>query len=159
VLRPLRGVFVLFAVVLLAACTTPATGDDDYTVGSRVVAQLVHDAATSAATGASIDRPTHGPVTCRRRVLGFAAGDAGSRKVESAESIDLPDDAPVRPMLERIANNWRSEGYDVDDAAIDDERFPKVSARVRNGYEVVATRLLAQHQLELYAVSRCLRGD
>jgi hypothetical protein len=149
---------LLGASPLLAACSTPSTGSDDYATGSQRVVQLVADAAQSAATGARVGQPLSGPVTCRRRFLGYAVGRAGTRKAESPLSIDLAEDAPVGPMLERIASQWRADGYDVDDSAIDDERFPKVRARVPGGYEVVATGLLAQHQLELYAVSGCLDG-
>src|SRR5262245_4992554 len=143
--------------VLLAACSTPATGSDDYRSGAQRVEQLVTDAATSAATGARIDRALSGPVTCRRHFLGYAVAKAGSKRAESPLSIDLPENAPVRPMLERITEQWRANGFDVDESAIDDKRFPQVRARVPGGYEVAATRLLAQDQLELYAVSRCLR--
>jgi hypothetical protein len=164
VLRRLRSVLVplaavLLGVVLLGACASPATGEDDYELGSRVVATLVQEAANSSGTGAPSDEPHTGPVTCRHRVLGFRAGSAGTRKVESALTVDLPEGAPVRQMLAAIAAHWRDKGYDVDDSVITDDRFPKVSARVRDGYEVVATRLLAQNQLLLYAVSPCLRGD
>ena len=146
------------AASLLAGCSTPSTGADDYRTGAARVEQLVTDAATSAATGARVDRPLAGPVTCRRHVLGYAVAKAGTRQAESPLSIDLPGDAPVGPMLERVAAQWRANGYTVDESRLRNTRFPQVKARVPDGYEVVATGLVAQHQLELYAVSRCLRN-
>lgn len=146
------------ALPLLGACSSPATGHDSYSTGAKRVVELAYEAANAAATGASIDQPATGAVTCRRHVLGYAVGATGTHRVESAISLQLTESPDPKVVLDRVREAWQSHGYDITSSSTGDPRFPKVAARAPGGYSVVTTVLPATKQVEVYTVSPCLRG-
>ena len=155
---PARAVLLTCCAVGLAACSTPSTGDDTLATGKARVTELVVEAATALPGDPAFDEPTVvGEMTCRKKLFGYAIGDAGSRRVEVPLLIDLPEGTETETLLPAIADVWRGRGYHIDRSGLSSERYPKLRARV-DGYEVVATAVQDRPQFALYAVSECLES-
>lgn len=152
-----------------AACQAPATAPGTRAEGrARVLALL--DEADAALRHVADYTPTRatGPVTCRRRLVGYAVGTTGAQRVESPRIVAQPGDparwtltdrgpALARAAIQPVERLWRSRGYRLDRSGLSNTRFPKVVATV-DGYRVVVTGFADRPQATLYAVSPCLRG-
>ena len=146
------------AAGLLGACSTPSTGAGDLDRGRTRVVDLVEEATAALPPGlaVSVEPPTEtGEVTCRKKLLGYAVGSAGTHRVEVPLLVDTPAGTNPRDALTGVEQRWRELGYDVDRSGLSSERYPKIRARV-DGYEVVATADLQTPRLTFYAVSPCL---
>ncbi len=144
---------------LLVACSSPSTGDDPLATAKERVAELVVEAATALPGDPAFDEPTFvGEVTCRKKLFGYAVGDAGTRRAEVPLLIDFPDGTETELLLPAVEGMWRERGYKIDRSGLSSDRYPKIRARV-DGYEVVATAVqLKPPQFAIYAVSECLES-
>jgi hypothetical protein len=145
---------------LLAGCSSPSTGAGDLAGGRKRIVDLVDEATAALPPGlaVSVESPTEtGEVTCRKKLLGYAVGSAGTHRVEVPLLVDTPAGSNPRDALTGIEQRWRELGYDVDRSGLSSERYPKIRARV-DGYEIVATADLQTPRLTFYAVSPCLES-
>ncbi len=155
------------AVVALAGCSEPGTGSDDFAAGQARVVALLNEAGAVLPPAADFEPVTIADTdreTCRDKFLGFAVGESGTRQAQVPAIVELagtgldPDAA-----IEAIAAMWAERGYAIDRSGLDDERYPKLRARV-DGYLVVATSnsdtpgFDDKPRVTLYAVSECLAG-
>jgi hypothetical protein len=147
------------ALLVLAGCSTPASGDDTLTAGEARVKELVTDAAATLPASVEPQTPfATGTVACRRKLLGYATGTTGRRRAEAPILVPVPAGITPRSLLDPIAAQWDAEGYTIDRDGLSDERYPKIRATTPDGYEIVATAIMyGPRRLDLYAVSRCLR--
>jgi hypothetical protein len=146
------------AAGLLSACSKPSTGPGDLASGRERVVDLVEEAAAALPPGlaVTVTPPTEtGEVTCRKKLLGYAVGSAGTHRAEVPLLVDTPAGTNPRAALTAIEQRWRDQGYDIDRSGLSSERYPKIRARI-DGYEVVATADLQTPRLTFYAVSPCL---
>jgi hypothetical protein len=146
------------AATLLGGCSTPATGTGDLAEGRKRIVDLVDEATAALPPGlaVSVDPPTEtGEVTCRKKLLGYSVGSAGTHRVEVPLLVDTPAGTDPRDALTGIEQRWRELGYEIDRSGLSSDRYPKIRARV-DGYEVVATADLQTPRLTFYAVSPCL---
>jgi hypothetical protein len=146
------------AVALLGACSTPSTGPGDLERGRKRVVDLVDEATAALPPGlaVSVTSPTEtGEATCRKKLLGYAVGSAGTHRVEVPLLVDMPAGTNPRDALTGVEQRWQQLGYDIDRSGLSSERYPKIRARV-DGYEVVATADVQTPRLTFYAVSPCL---
>lgn len=155
------------ALVTLGACSEPHAGTDDFATGRARVVALLNEAGAVLPPAAGFE-----PValtdtdreTCRDKVLGFAVGGSGTRQAQVPAIVELAG-AGIDPdaAIEAIAAMWAERGYAIDRSGLDDERYPKLRARV-DGYLVVATSnsdtpgFDDKPRVTLYAVSECLAG-
>jgi hypothetical protein len=65
--------------------------------------------------------------------------------------------APAVPVVPRIEKYWRSRGYKIDRSGLSDRQFPKVRAHVDTGDLIVATGYVGLPEVNLYAVSPCVK--
>lgn len=154
----------------LTGCSTPRTAPGTQADGRARVLALI-DEMRAAVPDASVKSTTphsSGPVPCKRKVLGYAAGSTGAQRIEAPAIVALRGDPAqwlltrqgprlARAALAPIDARWRAAGYPVDRSGLRDSRFPKIVARV-DGYEAVATGWADTPQLTLYAVSPCLKA-
>jgi hypothetical protein len=150
-----------FLAVLVAGCSTPATGTDTLAAGRERVLALASDAARTLPPSAHPKTPfATGTTTCRRKFLGYAVGSTGRHRAEAPILVEVDDGADLRALLNTVDRFWQSEGFTVDRAELSDERYPKIHARTPDGYALTATGItIGAPRLDLYAVSQCLRGD
>lgn len=158
-------VVVTAVAVLLGACSTPPTGADSFADGRQKVVDLVNEsgAALPASAGftpltlADTDREL-----CHRKVLGYAAGDTGTRQPELTTIVELPEPSTPKQLLPAIGTAWERAGYRVDRSEFDNPHFPRLRAR-SGEYTVVATAFVdtpgfaSRPRITLYAVGPCLR--
>lgn len=151
---------VVALVGLLGACSTPETGRDDLATGATRVQELVDEALAGLDLPAAAEYvvpEAPGEQTCRKTFLGYAVGTTGTRRAELPVIIDVPDGTDTRSYLDRIGERWTDLGYDVSRPRTADGRYPKVQAKVGDGYRIVTTAFTDRPQLTVYAVSPCLR--
>lgn len=157
---PARRIGVVALACTLAACSTPRTGRDDLATGRARVESLLREALGVLPDEADYVVPEEpGEQTCRRTILGFAVGSTGARRAEIPVIVEVPRGADTRAFLDDAARLWRAQGYDVDHPRTADGRYPKVRARVDDGYQVVMTAFTDRPQVTIYAVSPCLRDS
>ena len=167
--RPRRRTtaFVLVAglVALTAGCSTPTTATGTLDAGRQRVAALVLDAAHALPATVSFTPPQAvGTLACRKKFAGFVIGRTGAHRAEVPLLVKV-DPGTGRHLLDVIGASWRAAGYTLDRSRIDEGDFPQLSANTPDGYHVVATALTRppaagqRAQLNLYAVSPCLRGS
>lgn len=143
---------------MLAACSTPRTGRDDLATGKVRVQELLQEALDELPSSAKYELPeAPGEQTCRKTFLGYAVGTTGTRRAEIPAIVALPEGTDTRPFLDMIERVWQDRGYDVSRPRTADGRFPKVQAKVDDGYRVVMTAFADRPQVTVYAVSPCLR--
>jgi len=159
--RRVADVAVTLSAIALGGCSNPATGTDSLAAGRDKVVALVDDAIrTLPPTAHAATVPTTGTTSCRRKLLGFAAGTTGRHQVEAPVLVQTDAGTSPRPLLDPIAAAWRAKGYKIDESGLSDARYPKIAADVPGGYRAVATAIMTQPQrLDLYAVSPCLAGS
>ena len=151
---------VVGVVVTGAGCSTPRTASGSLGQGKERVVQLVLDAAHALPPTSRYEPPTRvGTQTCRKTIVGFAVGSTGAHRVEVPLLVAIPEGEAMTALLARIEAAWRAAGYRLDRSRLDESRFPQLRAHAPAGYQVVATALPASAQIDLYAVSPCLRGS
>lgn len=140
-----------------AGCSTPETASGTIADAEERVLDLVTGTAAALPLDQEVERPARtGLVRCRRTVLGYAVGSTGAHRVEVPMLIALPDGTEAPALLGDVERAWTEQGFEIDDSDAVDDRFPKLRATV-DGYEVVATAMAERAQLNLYAVSPCVR--
>ena len=159
---------VLIAVVALTACSTPRTAAGTLADGKQRVTQLVLDAAHALPPTSTFTPPTEvGAQPCRKSLAGFGAGTTGAHRAQVPLIVYTPPAGLAEPLLSDIEAAWKRSGYRLDRSRIHEDRFPQVSATTPDGYTVVATAFgqppppaaKVKPQIDLYAVSQCLRGS
>ena len=151
---------VLGFVVLGAACSTPKTAPGSLAQGKERVVQLVLEAVRALPTTSEYERPTLvGTQTCRKTIVGYAIGSTGAHRAEVPMIVSTPVGMSTTTLLARIGTLWRAAGYRLDRSRFHESRFPQLRAHAPAGYDVVATAFTAAPQIDLYAVSPCLRGS
>jgi hypothetical protein len=151
---------VLGVVVMGAGCSTPKTAPGSLAQGKERVAQLVLDAAHALPRTSNYQPPTEfGTQPCRRTIIGYAVGSTGAHRAELPLFVYTPEGQSTTALLARIEAAWRAAGYRLDRSRFHDTRLPQLRAHAPAGYDVVATALTSAHQINLYAVSPCLRGS
>jgi hypothetical protein len=151
-------------VMLTAACgRSPRVGTGTVAQAKTRVIALVN------ATGAAVrSRVTFEPVRsadelpCKKTLFGYSVGSTHTRRAE------VPTEVAVKPrrngpgdgasLLPTIEQYWRNQGYAIDRSGMSDRRFPKLRARVGTDELLVATGYVGLPQLNLYAVSACVRS-
>jgi hypothetical protein len=108
------------------------------------------------------DPPTKvGTQTCRRTVAGYVVSKTGANRAEVPLIVRTPANS-ARAMLTVIEAAWTNAGYELDRSRINETGFPQLRAHAPEGYDVVATAFVPPRQpaqIDLYAVSQCLRGS
>jgi hypothetical protein len=157
---------VLGAIVIAAGCSSPGTASGTLEAGKQRVTELVLDAAHALPATTTFTPPTLvGTQTCRKSFAGYAAGSTGAHRAEVPLIVYPP--TPAAPLLADIEVAWKKAGYRLDRSRIHEDRFPQLSATTPDGFKVVATAFAQPReraptirpQIDLYAVSQCLRGS
>jgi len=166
--RPAVVVLVLASTALAGACSTPRTASGSLEQGKQRVTQLLLDAAHTLPATAKFRPPTEvGAEPCRRTLAGYVVGETGAHRAQIALVVNLPGTALASTYLPELESAWKSSGYRLDTSRIHEGRFPQVRATTPDGYDVVATAFVpstappintVNPQIDLYAVSQCLRG-
>ena len=168
-----NGRFAAFACLVVAlvsatGCSTPRTASGTLAEGEQRVTQLVLDAAHALPATSTFTPPTEvGAQPCRRSLAGFGAGTTGAHRAQVPLIVYTPPAGLAEPLLADIEAAWTTSGYRLDSSRIHEDRFPQVSATTPDGYTVVATAFgqppppaaKVKPQIDLYAVSQCLRGS
>lgn len=144
--------------VVPAACSAPSTAAGTIESAEQRVLELVTDTAAALPLDEEPAPPERtGLVRCRRTFLGYTIGSTGAHRVEVPMLIELPEGSDARTLLDDVERSWTEQGFAIDDSDRDDDRFPKLRASV-DGYEIVATAMVERAQLNLYAISPCVRA-
>jgi hypothetical protein len=158
----------LAAIVAGAGCSSPRTASGTLDAGKQRVTELVLDAAHALPAATKFTPPTVvGTQVCRKSLAGFGAGATGAHRAEIPLLVYPPADTPAEPLLADIEAAWKKSGYRLDRSRIHEDRLPQVSATTPDGFRVVATAFAQlpkpaptiTPQIDLYAVSQCLRGS
>ena len=161
--------FVAFAaalaIVACAGCSTPKTASGTLDEGKQRVDQLVLDAAHALPATSKFHPPTEvGTQPCRRTLAGYVVGKTGAHRAEVPLIVYPPAGAIASKWFSGIEAAWTKSGYAVNRSRINQTRFPQISATTPAGDTVTATAFDppptgVTPQIDLYAVSQCLRGD
>jgi hypothetical protein len=159
------GFVVLLAVVAAGTgCSSPHTASGTLDEGRQRVTALVLEAARALPAGVSYAPPREvGEQPCRKTVAGYVIGKTGAHRAEVPLIVKVPVSAAFH-LLNVIGDAWTKAGYTVNRSRVAESGFPQLSADTPDGYHVAATALTRQpssgqeSQINLYAVSQCLRG-
>lgn len=150
---------IVTALLLGSACAgTPKIADGNLTDAKTRVIALVK--ATGRAIGPSAaDVPVRGAdeLPCKKRLLGYVVGDTGAHRAEVPVVVQLTGTGDGASLLPRIERYWRSRGFTIDRSGMSDNHFPKLRAYVSTGELLVATGYVGLPEVNLYAVSACVR--
>jgi hypothetical protein len=157
----------LAALVSASACSTPHTASGTLDTGKQRVTALVLGTAHALPATATFTPPTLvGTQPCRRSLAGFGAGATGAHRAEVPLFVFPLANQPAAPLLAKIETAWEKAGYRIDRSRLDVQRFPQLRATTPDGFTVSATafaqlpgRPAVKPQIDLYAVSPCLRGS
>lgn len=153
-------VAIAIAVTVGAGCAgTPRIAKGTLADAKTRVTALV--AATADAIGPRAPNVSVGApdlLPCKKRFLGYVVGDTGAHRAELPVVVPLTGEGDGASLLPRIERYWRSRGYTIDRSGMSDRVFPKVRARVGTGDLLVATGYAGLPEVNLYAVSPCVRG-
>ena len=155
--------FVLLGVVAaVAGCSTPHTAGGTLDEGRQRVTALVLEAAHALPATVTFTPPTKvGEQPCRKTVAGFVIGKTGAHRAEVPLFVKVPA-GTGRSLLDVLGRAWSKSGYQLNDSRLGETGFPQLSADTPDGYHLAATALTRsseQSQIDLYAVSQCLRGS
>jgi hypothetical protein len=147
------------AVAMLSGCAgTPRIANGTLADAKTRVVALVK--ATSVAIGPRAPELTVPPpdeLPCKKRFLGYAVGDTGAQQAEVPVVVTLEGAGDGASLLPHIEQYWKSRGYTIDRRGLSDHHFPKVRAHLSNGDLLVATGYVGFPEVNLYAVSPCVR--
>jgi hypothetical protein len=158
----------LAAIVAVSGCSSPRTASGTLEDGKQRVTELVLEAAHTLPAAATFTPPKLvGTQTCRRSLAGFGAGSTGAHRAQVPLIVYPPADGPVEKLLDDVEAAWKKAGYRIDRSRMGEDRFPQVRATTDDGFQVVATAFaqppppapVVKPQIDLYAVSPCLRGS
>jgi hypothetical protein len=151
---------VVSVVMLGAGCTgTPRIGGGTLADAKSRVIELVN--ATAIAIGPrapDLAARSADELPCKKRLLGYAVGDTGAHRAEVPLPLVLTGNGDGASLLPRIERYWRSRGYAIDRSGLSDRHLPKVRAHVGTGDLLVATGYVGLPEVNLYAVSACVRS-
>ena len=161
--------FAAFALVVgvmaaCAGCSTPRTAAGSLDQGKQRVTQLVLEVAHALPPTVQFRPPTEvGTQSCRKTLAGYDVGSTGAHRAQVPLIVYPPKNVLAASWLPRIEAVWAKAGYRLDRSRIHETRFPQVRAVTPDGYDVVATAFApppqgVTPQIDLYAVSQCLRG-
>jgi hypothetical protein len=164
--QPVRRAVTLFvllaAVAVAAGCSTPHTAGGTLDEGRRRVTALVLEAAHALPATVTFTPPTKvGTQPCRKTVAGYVIGRTGAHRAQVPLIVKVPA-GTGRHLLDVIGSAWSKAGYTLNRSRLGESGFPQLRADTPDGYEVVATALTRSSdlsQIDLYAVSQCLRGS
>lgn len=155
-----RGmVAIVIAVALGTGCAgTPRIAKGTLAAAKTRVTMLVTDAADAIGPrGSSVSVGSPDLLPCKKRFLGYVVGDTGAHRAELPVVVPLTGEGDGASLLPRIERYWRSRGYTIDRSGLSDRAFPKVRAHVGTGDLLVATGYVGLPEVNLYAVSPCVR--
>jgi hypothetical protein len=124
----------------------------------------VLDAAKALPPTVRFRPPTEvGTEPCRKTIAGYVIGKTGAHRAQTGTIVYPKPNVIASTLLPKIEAAWTKAGYTVDRSRIHETRFPQVSATTPDGYDVSATAFVpppagVTPQIDLYAVSQCLRG-
>lgn len=154
------SLLIVIAVTLGTGCAgTPriATG--------TLAAEKTRVVALVTATGRLLgprapDVPVQSPdeLACKKQFLGYSVGDTGAHRAEVTALVTLTGTGDGASLLAGIERYWRARKYSIDRRGMSDQHFPKVRATVGTGELLVATGYVGYPQVNLYAVSPCVRS-
>jgi hypothetical protein len=124
---------------------------------TRVVALVT---ATGTAIGSRApDVPVQAAdqLPCKKRFLGYVVGDTGAHRAETSAVVMLTGKGDGASLLGSIERYWRARHYSIDRSGLSDQHFPKVRATADTGDLIVATGYVGAPEVNLYAVSPCVR--
>lgn len=154
-------------MIAATGCSSPHTASGSLDTGKQRVTALVLAGAHALPATSTFTPPTEvGTNACRRSLAGFGAGTTGAHRAEVPLFVFPAADQPAAPLLETLATAWKKAGYRVDRSRMGTQRFPQLRATTPDGYSVSATAFAQlpnqppiKPQIDLYAVSPCLRGS
>jgi hypothetical protein len=155
-----RGVsLIIAAVVLGAGCAgTPRIADGTLAdAKTRVTALVTRTGAAIGPRAPTVPVVPPDPLPCKKRFLGYVVGDTGAHRAELPVVVPLTGEGDGASLLPRIEKYWRSRGYKIDRSGLSDRQFPKVRAHVDTGDLIVATGYVGLPEVNLYAVSPCVK--
>lgn len=143
-----------------AGCSTPQTASGSLQQGKQRVVQLVLQAAKALPATSTYQPPTEvGTQPCRKTFAGYVVGSTGTNHAQVPLVVRTPPNEPASHLLGRIARVWTAAGYRLDRSRAGESQYPQIRAHAPAGYDVVATAVYNAPQINLYAVSGCLRGN
>lgn len=159
--QPVAMLAIIASVALFGAgCAgTPRIADGTLADAKARVVELVN--TTAAAIGPRApDMPARSAdeLPCKKQLFGYAVGDTGAHRAEVPVPMLLTGNGDGASLLPRIEHYWRARGYTIDRSGLSDHHFPKVRAHIATGDLLVATGYVGAPEINLYAVSPCVRG-
>lgn len=148
------------AVVVGAGCSSSphiARGNLAAAKG-RVVALVTASARAIGPRAPDVPVQTADELPCKKLSLGYVVGDTGAHRAEVSAFVMLTGNGDGASLLAGIERYWRARRYSIDRSGMSDQRFPKVRATVGTGELLVATGYVGLPQVNLYAVSPCVRS-
>jgi hypothetical protein len=159
---------IILCGMVASGCSSPRTASGTLEEGKQRVTELVLDAAHALPADTKFTPPTLvGAQVCRKSLAGFGAGTTGAHRAQVPLIVYPAADTPAEPLLADIEAAWKRSGYRIDRSRLHEDRFPQVRATTSDGFQVVATAFgqppkpapVIKPQIDLYAVSQCLRGS
>jgi len=155
---------VLLMAVLTGGCSTPRTASGTLDEGKQRVTRLILDTAHSLPPTVTFRPPSFvGTQPCNKTFASYVVGKTGARRAEVPLLVYTPDGVKAQDLLRDIERGWTDAGYRLDLSRSKEDRFPQVRAITPDGDNVVATAFATadavKSQIDLYAVSQCLRGS
>ena len=152
-------VLIVMAVTLGTACTgTPRIAKGTMAdAKARVVALVTASGTAIGPRARSVPVEAADQLPCKKRFLGYVVGDAGAHRAETSAVVMLTGPGDGASLLGDIERYWRARGYSIDRSGLSDHHFPKVRATVGTGDLLVATGYAGAPEVNLYAVSPCVR--
>ena len=153
------------ALVACGGCSTPRTAAGSLEQGKQRVAELVLEAARDLPATAQFRPPTEeGAEPCRKTFAGYVIGHTGAHRAQVPLIVYPPSNVLASDWLTILEADWTKAGYRLDRSRIHESRFPQVTATTADGYEIAATAFVpppsdTRPQIDLYAVSQCMRGS
>jgi hypothetical protein len=151
---------IVIAVTLGSGCTgTPRIATGTLAAEkARVVALVTATGRVLGPRAPDVPVQTADELSCKKRLLGYSVGDTGAHHAEVTALVSLTGPGDGASLLAGIERYWRDRKYSIDRSGMSDQRFPKVRATVGTGELLVATGYVGFPQVNLYAVSPCVRS-
>jgi hypothetical protein len=152
----------LVALVLLAGvlagCSTPVTGPGTLAEAKHRVVDLVNQTARQIGSPVEYEAATASDaIACRKHVLGYTVKTLSTHRAEVTDPISFTGSQNGASLLGRVEAYWKSRGWPIDRSGMSDRHDPKLRTHVGTDL-LVATGYVALPQINLYAVSECVRS-
>jgi hypothetical protein len=125
---------------------------------TRVVALVTATGGAIGPRAPDVSVGTADELPCKKRFLGYVVGDTGAHRAEVSAIVKLTGQGDGASLLGGIERYWRAHKYSIDRRGISDQHFPKLRATDGTGDLLVATGYVGLPQVNLYAVSPCVRS-